>query len=1795
MKKRTLSFVLALIMLLGLFPAAAFADDGASGGAPAAAVEPVQPSVEPAQPSAEPAQPSAEPAQPSTEPAQPSEAPAPSPSASPVPGGEAGADEPGGNKDAEEDEPVEEEPEEDELLPEYELIAVYAALGAFDASLLNGIPADYDIGAGTTKWGTLNGRLVSGIAGKSYASSTLTLTFTADTYLSFEYAVSSEKGYDFFTISHNGTQLVNTSGINGGSLQLEMHNGDVLTFTYKKDSSGNENDDCAYVWNFSATEPVTVTFHANDGTDATETQGFFGPAALRLNSFTKDHGVFLGWSATPGGEVVYTDGQTIDKPEQPLALYAVWADAFVVSFDGCGSVNVIQGQPLGASAMPADPTRTGYIFSGWTCNGASFDPAVPVTGDMTCQAQWTPITYTVSFAANGGVGPAMGDCTLTYEQQLTLPECGFTRDGYTFTGWALSSGASSAQYTAGQQVSGLCAQEGGSVTLYAVWTGNRLTLTVDLNYETEGRLSTRTCVVGENFNYIYDEATGKTNYSRLPDPTRTGYIFDGWFTEAAGGTEIDAQFKFTSDSPMTIYAHWTKAVTVTFEPNGGRMWGVREKVIPAGSSLALDGYSLKPTPPSGKIFEGWFAEREGGTALTNSFVFNEDMTLYAHYRNPRYLLVFNARGGQGAMDSVYVDFDTDYDLPECGFTREGYRFVGWSTSSYSTRTVTSINREYDSWDNDDGETYTVYAVWEETTFNKAFTAISAAIKELDPVKSTGSFTLPASGTGWTAEYESSSSLMDITGGTAEVAKLPSSGSTVVKLTVTVTDTATDETETRKYTVTIYSPEAAEAENYLTEAVDSLPRSFTPDYDTDKNACTAVDKLLKDKDFTGIKVSVKEAAHDSSNFASIAADGKISYYFNPAMSGRPIPFDVPFVFSCKGASVEKSLRTTLCWDSDRVRAELRTAAGRLPVPSEISDSISLYQHTPKEDADPGEGGYDDTMFDIWNTVTWTSSDEKLIKIGTAVTWRHSAPYAVTIRPESFDKKVTLTATLVCNSMDNISYEKTFTVVVKGSETDPDKILQHELEQKLDAGLRSPGLCDIVTGDPLDTGNVVNDIRFPTPSDFGVDGKYQPVSISSSNEHVIIPPDVNNAARVSVIRPLPGEEAVDVTLTVTITDKATGVSAARDITVTVQPLDSSDIDREIALMALVKAHYFDGIKNANTDPGDITTDLHPFLEASQGDGDSIVWAYDYTSMTGQGIVPVAMDGWEATEQWRTFKSSNAKVISHENLLVTRDKEHKTVTVTSWLSSEVYGKYAEQYPNNEKFKLLYKQPVSVTLTVTGTAPSSDKPVDKGLRASFTLSDNGSVWFSTKYDDLADGTTVYDVFSRALAENGYSASGGSFVTGVTRPDGTTLSNKDRGEYSGWMYSVNGSIPNVVMTGYYVTDNANISFFYTDDYTKISGMAKTATVEDVIKLIDAIGPVTAASGDKIAAARAAYDALSLADKGRVTNRNTLFEAERAYAKLIKARQKALDIYTTTGDYILDDEDDTLSSFGSEWLIFGLARSGRDVPEEYLKAVEDYVSTHTDKRGRLSSGKSTDNSRLILALSAICVDASDFAGHDLAAALDDMDYIEKQGLSGVIYALLALDCREYELPEAAGSVKRPVSREALIEYLLDAQLDDGGWAYSGDTAEPDMTAMTLQALAGYYAEKPGTELERNVKKAVDRGVDALSAMQSTTGGFVSYGSLNSESASQIIIALTALGIDPAQDMRFVKNGLSVLDSLCSFYVDGGGFSHTSGGKRDALATAQGYCALAAYYRFTGGETALYDLTDVTPASAEKAA
>ena len=285
-------------------------------------------------------------------------------------------------------------------------------------------------------------------------------------------------------------------------------------------------------------------------------------------------------------------------------------------------------------------------------------------------------------------------------------------------------------------------------------------------------------------------------------------------------------------------------------------------------------------------------------------------------------------------------------------------------------------------------------------------------------------------------------------------------------------------------------------------------------------------------------------------------------------------------------------------------------------------------------------------------------------------------------------------------------------------------------------------------------------------------------------------------------------------------------------------------------------------------------------------------------------------------------------------------------------------------------------------------------------------------------------------------------------------------------------------------------------------------------------------------------------------------------------------IYKTTGDFIQGLGTPTVNSTGGEWMVIGLARSGRPVPAGYYDNVVDYVKAKADANERLHPAKVTDNARVILALTAIGKDVTNVGGHNLLKGLDNMAYVQTQGINGPIFTLIALDSHNYP-------TMGDVTREKLIETILGAALEDGGWAFSGTKADPDMTGMAIQALAPYY------KTNEAVKAAVDKALEALSALQRPDGGFGSWGTINSESCAQVIVALTALGIDPTADSRFVKNGLTVLDALVGFYVTGGGFRHTAGGDLDGMATEQGYYALAAYYRFVNAQTRLYDMSDVT--------
>ena len=354
------------------------------------------------------------------------------------------------------------------------------------------------------------------------------------------------------------------------------------------------------------------------------------------------------------------------------------------------------------------------------------------------------------------------------------------------------------------------------------------------------------------------------------------------------------------------------------------------------------------------------------------------------------------------------------------------------------------------------------------------------------------------------------------------------------------------------------------------------------------------------------------------------------------------------------------------------------------------------------------------------------------------------------------------------------------------------------------------------------------------------------------------------------------------------------------------------------------------------------------------------------------------------------------------------------------------------------------------------------------------------------------------------------------------------------------------------------------------------APIKDAEAKIDAIGEVTLESGEAVLTAQAAFDALTPEQQAQVSNADKLQSAVTKLAALRKAAltEKLANIYKTTGNFMATLGTPTVNSTGGEWMVIGLARSGRTVPTGYYDNVVDYVKAMADANERLHRAKVTDNARVILALTAIGKDVTNVGGHNLLKGLDNMAYVQTQGINGPIFTLIALDSHNYP-------TMGDVTREKLIETILGAALEDGGWTLSGTKADPDMTAMAIQALALYY------KTNETVKAAVDKALEALSALQRNDGGFGSWGTINSESCAQVIVALTALGIDPTADSRFVKNDLTVLDALASFYVTGGGFRHTAGGDLDGMATEQGYYALAAYYRFVNAQTRLYDMTDVT--------
>lgn len=283
-----------------------------------------------------------------------------------------------------------------------------------------------------------------------------------------------------------------------------------------------------------------------------------------------------------------------------------------------------------------------------------------------------------------------------------------------------------------------------------------------------------------------------------------------------------------------------------------------------------------------------------------------------------------------------------------------------------------------------------------------------------------------------------------------------------------------------------------------------------------------------------------------------------------------------------------------------------------------------------------------------------------------------------------------------------------------------------------------------------------------------------------------------------------------------------------------------------------------------------------------------------------------------------------------------------------------------------------------------------------------------------------------------------------------------------------------------------------------------------------------------------------------------------------------------TAQYLMDSvPDPCYGSVGGEWLALGLARWEQEGLEGYLTLYRETVAEYVAQQaGILHAKKYTEYSRLVLAWTAIGEDASSVGGFNMLVPLADFEQTVFQGLNGAIFALLALDCGNYEIPENAAQTTQ-ATRDLYVDYLVRAEAENGGWSLSGGTPEIDMTAMALQALAK-YRDRP------DVDKAVERGLEFLSGQQNSNGGFSGAGEETSESIAQTIVALTELGIS-MEDPRFVKNGNTLKDALMRFRQEGGGFSHLLNDGADLLATEQAFYALVALERMEQGKTSLYTM------------
>lgn len=419
------------------------------------------------------------------------------------------------------------------------------------------------------------------------------------------------------------------------------------------------------------------------------------------------------------------DAITIYKGNEALTNAALLLSTYIITYvntEGAENPNPVTADKEQALVLQ-NPKRTGYIFDGWykDANFQTKMTSIPAGNeeDVTLYAKWFRRAYLVYFHSNSGTGKMDGQL-LWYDQEEPLSKNKFTRKGYTFAGWSLIPGEEAAMFQDEERVLNLADGDTVySVDLYAQWTPIEYSLILDTNGG-----------IGAPEKAILRYGTPYT-LPTAQEVRKDGFALTGWTGKIGSSKKTykpGAELKdltTVEGTEFTLTAQWGPCkYTVRFEPGEGT-GKAKTQAMTYGKAAALTTNGFKRP---GYTFDGWLAE--DGTAYGNKESVmnltaepNGVVTLTAQWRPVAYRIVFDVNGGTGEVPGSggYYTCGVTYTIPQSDLTRQGYRFMGWSTKKNGSVTYKEGDTVKDL-ATTEGKAVTLYAVWQAERYQLHFDA-----------------------------------------------------------------------------------------------------------------------------------------------------------------------------------------------------------------------------------------------------------------------------------------------------------------------------------------------------------------------------------------------------------------------------------------------------------------------------------------------------------------------------------------------------------------------------------------------------------------------------------------------------------------------------------------------------------------------------------------------------------------------------------------------------------------------------------------------------------------------------------------------------------------------------------------------------------------------------------------------------------------------------------------------------------------------------------------------------------------